>query len=174
MTLRGNIPSLLDDLGAPEGAFQSYCRSHEILLSSKKRPGRMLLGWRPWWSEERWPIVRACRDCIQQAGFVFYRLAWRLPILSCCPDHGLMLERLVLGRVDECYWPDKRPEAAGPELRIMDQRTLTALNRGMVELPGCVVSAATWFRFGNSHVAYASMTSSWSGNSIDLVEISDI
>ena len=171
MTLAGHVPTLLDDLNGSAESFNNYCHRYSVLLPPGRRSARLLPGWRPWWSvAERWPVARACRECIEQAGFCFYRLAWRLPILSCCPVHGLMLERAVLGRPDYCHWPETNPMIAAPALQAMDRRTWAALTRGTVELPGRAISAAAWLRLLRTVVDELSARSGLQGDGSAIKE----
>lgn len=145
MTLKGRFPSLFDDPDSKTVDFNDYCSRYSVLLPATQRREHLVSQWRPWCIKDGWSTVRACRECVRHAGFFFYRLAWRLPLLSCCPEHGWMLERGVLGRPPSCHWPDSLRINASAELRSLDRRTLSALSRGYVGLPCAVLSAADWF-----------------------------
>jgi hypothetical protein len=71
--------------------------------------------------------THACRACLAEAPMPWIRLAWRIPWIGSCPDHGLRLERAAILPGDLVFWnaPGSRP--ASEEMRAMDRLSMAAI-----------------------------------------------
>lgn len=71
--------------------------------------------------------VHACRACLAGAPMPWIRLAWRIPWIGSCPDHGLRLERASILPGSLVFWDAPGPGAASEEMRAMDRLSMAAI-----------------------------------------------
>lgn len=87
----------------------------------------------------------ACRLCLNTYPNAGVLLPWRLRIMTSCPVHATMLERVRIIE-DTVQWRDDAAEEAPELVTWLDCRTWQALTNGYVCLPGGSVHAGLWFR----------------------------
>lgn len=89
--------------------------------------------------------ITGCRICMERFPQSASYLPWRLRLITCCPVHGIMLERIrIQENFAECIHED--PEEAPENVRKLDAMTWEALVDGHLELPSGIVMAKDWFR----------------------------
>lgn len=147
MTLAGWIPWLLDSFDLEDDAFNCYVNQFSVLLPQKKRPIRIVPGWRAWIPRRN--LNRACPICFgESSGKLIFKLMWLFPLFVSCPVHGCWLEPFI-GRFGTLYgWAHREstPRPAVPVIKRMDHRTEQAFTNGQVDLPARKVHAGLWFR----------------------------
>ncbi|MEZ2390198.1 TniQ family protein [bacterium RCC_150] len=146
MSLTGWAPWLMDSLEAEPTAFDTYVNQFSVLLAPGRRPRRALAGWRAW--IPRSPLDRACPHCLADPSRQGLLLAWKLPLLLSCPEHGCLLEPCVGIPGDFLILAPKDSPPGNPSVavRAMDSLTWQAVTNGCVDLPRRAVHAGTWFR----------------------------
>jgi TniQ len=148
MTMAGWMPWLFDSFDLVDDAFNCYVNQFSVLLPQKKRPMRVVPGWRAWLPRRN--LNRACPMCFSESsGKPIFKLMWQFPLFISCPIHGCWLEPFI-GHIGTFYgWERKglKPRPATPAIKKMDHRTEQAFAKGQVELPARTVHAGLWFRF---------------------------
>ena len=147
MSFAGWVPWLLDSLDSriPD-ALETYAFQVSVLLPKRSRKTRSVTSWRAWLPSQ--PIHRACPLCLNDSVDQAVLLAWKLPLMLSCPQHGCWLEFYsgVPGRFLGWENADTAPRTASDAIAAMDQRTWQALTTGYVELPRRRIHAGLWFR----------------------------
>lgn len=147
MSFAGWVPWLMDSLDdqVPD-ALEIYAFQFSLLLPGCKRKKRSIARWRAWLPSQ--PIHRACPLCLNDSADQAVLLAWKLPLMLSCPQHGCWLEchRGVPGRFLGWENADAAPRTASDVIAAMDRRTWQALTTGHVELPRRRIHAGLWFR----------------------------
>jgi hypothetical protein len=87
----------------------------------------------------------ACRLCLNTYPNAGVLLPWRIRIITSCPVHGIMLERVRIAE-ETVQWRNDEAEEAPELVRQLDCRTWQALTTGHVCLAGSSVHAGLWFR----------------------------
>ncbi|WP_263422345.1 TniQ family protein [Arthrobacter sp. StoSoilB5] len=146
MSLIGWTPWLTDSLEAEPAAFNTYVGQFSVLLARGGRPPRTVADWRAWIPSN--PLSRACPQCLDDPSLQGLLLAWKLPLMLSCPEHGCFLEPCigVRGNFVILAPTDSRHGNSGALVRAMDRLTWQALTTGYVELPRRAVHAGVWFR----------------------------
>lgn len=141
------MPLLLDSLDSriPD-ALETYAFQFSVLLLKRNRKTRSITSWRAWLPSQ--PIHRACPLCLNDSVDQAVLLAWKLPLMLSCPQHGCWLEFYsgVPGRFLSWENADAAPRTASEAVAVMDRRTWQALTKGYVELPRRRIHAGVWFR----------------------------
>jgi len=148
MSLRGWTPWLLDSLDDQTPmALETYVFQFSILLPKHKRKTRSAPCWRAWWPSQ--PMARACPLCLGDPADHALLLAWKLPLMLSCPQHGCWLEPYwgVPGRFIGWEHGEPSPRKTNAAITAMDRRTWQALTMGHVDLPRRAIHAGVWFRF---------------------------
>ena len=147
MSFAGWVPWLLDSLDSriPD-ALETYAFQFSVLLLKRNRKTRSITSWRAWLPSQ--PIHRACPLCLNDSVDQAVLLAWKLPLMLSCPQHGCWLEFYsgVPGRFLSWENADAAPRTASEAVAVMDRRTWQALTKGYVELPRRRIHAGVWFR----------------------------
>ena len=147
MSFAGWVPWLLDSLDPriPD-ALETYAFQLSVLLPQRTRKTRSITSWRAWLPSQ--PIHRACPLCLNDSEDQAVLLAWKLPLMLSCPQHGCWLEFYsgVPGRFLGWENADAAPRKANDAIAAMDRRTWQALTTGYVELPGRRIHVGLWFR----------------------------
>ena len=147
MSFAGWVPWLLDSLDSriPD-ALETYAFQFSVLLPKRTRKTRSIASWRAWLPSQ--PIHRACPLCLNESGDQAVLLAWKLPLMLSCPQHGCWLESYwgMPGRFLGWENADVAPRTASDAIAAMDRRTWQALTTGYVALPRRRVHAGLWFR----------------------------
>lgn len=136
MSLVGWTPWLTDSVHAEPAPFDTYVNQFSVLLAPGRRPPRTVAGWRAWIPSK--PLIRACPHCLNDPSRQGLLLAWKLPLLLSCPEHGCLLEPcvgargnfLILATKDSQYGNTSAP------VRAMDSLTLVIGTDGQVRVPG--------------------------------------
>ena len=91
MSFAGWVPWLLDSLDSriPD-ALETYAFQFSLLLPRRGRKTRSITSWRAWLPSQ--PIHRACPLCLNDSEDQAILLAWKLPLMLSCPQHGCWLE----------------------------------------------------------------------------------
>lgn len=147
MSLAGLVPWLLDsvDNRIPD-ALETYALQCSILLPKRSRKAKSITRWRAWIPSR--PIYRACPLCLNDPRNQAVLLAWKLPLMLSCPQHGCWLESYS-GEPGRSLGGDNTedsPRTASEAVAEMDRRTWLALTIGYVELPRRRIHAGLWFR----------------------------
>ena len=88
MTLAGCVPWLLDSLDdSLPAALETYAFQCSVLLP--KRKTRSITRWRAWLPSQT--MRRACPLCLNDPANQAVLLAWQLPLMLSCPQHGCWL-----------------------------------------------------------------------------------
>lgn len=147
MSFAGWVPWLLDSLDSriPD-ALETYAFQFSVLLPKRNRKTRSITSWRAWLPSQ--PIHRACPLCLNDSVDQAVLLAWKLPLMLSCPQHGCWLESYsgVPGRFLSWENADAAPRTASNAIAALDRRTWQALTKGYVELPRRRIHAGVWFR----------------------------
>lgn len=147
MSFAGWVPWLLDSLDSriPD-ALETYAFQFSLLLPRRGRKTRSITSWRAWLPSQ--PIHRACPLCLNDSEDQAILLAWKLPLMLSCPQHGCWLESYsgVPGQFLGWENADAAPRTASDAMVAMDRRTWQALTTGYVELPRRRIHAGLWFR----------------------------
>lgn len=147
MSFAGWVPWLLDSLNDrfPD-ALETYAFQFSVLLPKFRRKTRSITSWCAWLPSR--PIHRACPLCLNDPTNQAILLAWKLPLMLSCPQHGCWLEFYwgVPGRLLGWESTDTSPRAVNEAIAAMDRRTWQALTTGYVELPRRRIHAGLWFR----------------------------
>jgi hypothetical protein len=147
MSFAGWVPWLLDSLDSriPD-ALETYTLQFSVLLPKRTRKTRSITSWRAWLPSQ--PIHRACPLCLNDSEDQAVLLAWKLPLMLSCPQHGCWLEfyRGAPGRLLGWENADTAPRTANDAIAAMDRRTWQALTTGCVELPRRRIHAGLWLR----------------------------
>jgi len=147
MSFAGWVPWLLDSLDSriPD-ALETYAFQFSLLLPRRGRKTRSITSWRAWLPSQ--PIHRACPLCLNDSEDQAVLLAWKLPLMLSCPQHGCWLESYsgVPGQFLGWENADAAPRTASDAMVAMDRRTWQALTTGYVELPRRRIHAGLWFR----------------------------
>lgn len=153
MSLAGWVPWLLDSLDtAPPDAWQTYTSQLAVLMPERKRRKTSFARvrhWRAWVPPE--PMTRACPMCVEAGGgpdTCPMLLAWQLPLMLSCPQHGCWLESYwgLPGMILGWETQNSAPRVANAAILSMDKRTWQALTSGHVDLPRRRIHAGIWFR----------------------------
>lgn len=138
MTLAGILPHILSR-SAEECSFLFSLWDRSFL------PEEFPLNWEQWIRLFRKRPLNGCRICLRNYPHAAVPLAWRLPIMLCCPKHGLMLEP-VRYYPDFVKWHNSTWETAPESLKLIDGKSWFALSNGYVILPTDNISAFSWFQ----------------------------
>lgn len=147
MSLAGWVPWLLDSLDDRiPAALETYAFQFSVLLPKRNRKTRSITSWRAWLPGK--PIRRGCPLCLNDSAEQALLLAWKLPLMLSCPQHGCWLESYwgMPGRFLGWEDADAAPRTASDAISTMDRRTWQALTTGYVELPRRRIHAGLWFR----------------------------
>mgnify|MGYP005846258007 CR=1 FL=1 len=147
MSFAGWVPWLLDSLDdSVPSAMETYTFQFSVLLPRHNRKTRSITRWRAWLPSQ--PNRRACPICLSDPASQAVLLAWKLPLMLSCPQHGCWLESYwgVPGRLLGWENTDAAPRTASDAIAAMDRRTWQALTTGNVELPRRRIHAGLWFR----------------------------
>jgi hypothetical protein len=90
-------------------------------------------------------VLTACRLCLDTYPNAGILLPWRLRIMTSCPVHGIMLQRVRIIE-DTVLWRSDAVEEAPELVSWLDCRTWQALTSGYVSLASGTVHAGHWFR----------------------------
>jgi len=71
--------------------------------------------------------IHACRACLAEAPMPWIRLAWRIPWIGSCPDHGLRLERASILPGSLVFWDAPGSRAASEAMRAMDRLSMATI-----------------------------------------------
>lgn len=151
MTLVGWQPWLFDTLYLDpwdaQEVFDTYVRYNCVLLAPGEAGTHHVSRWERWggpWLN--WQVHRACPVCATDPTRG-KSLAWRLPLMASCVDHGCRLEHPTEVEMSLAL-PERRlhPTPVGEPLATLDRYTHQALAAGRVSLPGRSVHAGVWFR----------------------------
>jgi TniQ len=71
--------------------------------------------------------IHACRACLAEAPMPWIRLAWCIPWIGSCPDHGLRLERASILPGSLVFWDAPGSRAASEAMRAMDRLSMVAI-----------------------------------------------
>jgi hypothetical protein len=71
--------------------------------------------------------IHACRVCLAETRTPWIRLAWRVPWIGSCPDHGLLLERASISPGCFAFWDAPEPRMASEKVRAIDRLSMAAL-----------------------------------------------
>ncbi|OPD76818.1 hypothetical protein AO915_31395, partial [Pseudomonas aeruginosa] len=90
MSFAGWVPWLLDSLNdrIPD-ALETYAFQFSVLLPKFRRKTRSITSWCAWVPSR--PIHRACPLCLNDQTNQAILLAWKLPLMLSCPQHGCWL-----------------------------------------------------------------------------------
>ncbi len=100
---------------------------------------------RQWFRKEYLSRIHGCRQCLVDYPNGAILLSWGLKVVLSCPIHGLMLESARING-EGLDWIKEKAEAAPQLVCKLDKRSMEAIARGCVQLPGGLVSASQWFR----------------------------
>ena len=145
MTLAGCVPWLLDSLDdSLPAALETYAFQCSVLLP--KRKTRSITRWRAWLPSQT--MRRACPLCLNDPANQAVLLAWQLPLMLSCPQHGCWLASYwgMPGRHLQWDNAEAAPRPINEAIASMDRRTWQALTTGFVELPRRRIHAGLWFR----------------------------
>ena len=148
MTFQTYMPLVIDSLAPQEGLYENYvCQFHTLSLAEKRRKIDFSNTWIPWGIKNA-SSMRACLLCLQNDRIPYIRLYWQLPWLSCCPEHGVMLEETIfLGLADHQFFCLEKIKKAPAEIIFIDQITQQCLITGKAVLPNKIcISAPIWIR----------------------------
>lgn len=147
MSFAGWVPWLLDSLDdrIPD-ALETYTFQLSVMMPRLRRKTRSITSWRAWLPSQ--PIHRACPLCLNDPTNQAVLLAWKLPLMLSCPQHGCWLESYwgVPGRFLGWERNETSLRTANKAIVAMDRRTWQALATGYVELPRRRIHAGLWFR----------------------------
>ncbi|MGO1500350.1 MAG: TniQ family protein [Marinobacter sp.] len=147
MSVAGWVPWLLDSLDDQiPTALETYAFQFSVLLPRYKRKIRTVARWRAWLPRQS--IDRACPLCLNDPTAQAILLAWKLPLVLSCPQHGCWLEsyRGIPGRSLDWENANTTPRMASEAITAMDRRTWQGMTTGYVELPRRRIHAGLWFR----------------------------
>lgn len=146
MSLAGWSPWLQDRLKPDPSGFETYVHQFSILLKPGKRPVRTVPNWCAWIPQ--YPLQRACPKCLADPDRQGLLLAWQLPLLLSCPEHGCLLEPYIgfPGTYLEWTGGSAVPRPTNGAVSMMDRLTWQGLTTGQVRLPRRNVHAGVWFR----------------------------
>lgn len=144
-TFASLVPFLFDSLSPEREYFEHYVEEQSVLLPPSVRPLRSLTRWVPWFPKKP-EGLKACRDCLISYPEAALLLHWQLSLMTCCPEHGLVLEPVFVLPGTALRWTNDASEEAPNALRSLDRRSLDALTTGFVELPRRRIHAGVWFR----------------------------
>jgi hypothetical protein len=147
MSIVGWVPWLLDSLDDQvPAALETYAFQCSVLLPQHKRKIRTVARWRAWLPSQ--PIRRGCPLCLNDPADQAILLAWKLPLVLSCPQHGCWLESYwgIPGRSLDWENANTTPRVASEAITAMDRRTWQGMTTGYVELPRRRIHAGLWFR----------------------------
>lgn len=71
--------------------------------------------------------IHACGACLAEAPVPWIRLAWRIPWIGSCPDHGSRLERASILPGSLVFWDAPGSRAAPEAMCAMDRLSMAAI-----------------------------------------------
>lgn len=144
-TFAGSVPFFFQrSYVAPVKEDIKYC---SVLFETTNPAPGSFSKLRQWFRKETVSKINGCRQCLADYPDGAVLLSWGLTVVLSCPIHGLMLEPGRKGNDGEgLVWINEKAEAAPKLLCYLDRRSMAAVSRGFVRLPGGVIGAAKWFR----------------------------
>ena len=137
-TFGGALPFLF-----PESQFAiDELKPTSVLWDKSKIRIPGLSEWFPWFRSRFY----GCRVCLKDYPSSPTMLSWGLNIILSCGEHGLQLEPARKTN-KAIQWLGSRSEPVPEIMALMDKRSSEAVDTGLVQLPGGVVSVELWFNF---------------------------
>jgi TniQ len=156
-----------------EAAFESYVRTHSVLLSPGVRQAKKVKpDWSAWFCQDRFLWPWGCPACMSEPNGDYLRLHWRLPLTATCPTHRMFLEPLCemgtiklqpVGKLKPA--PRVVPEA----ILALDAISQGAFMTGDAMLPSVRLSCRTWLQLLRTILDELNTTGVYAGNQHGLL-----
>lgn len=154
LTAQGYVPLLIDTLESTEtNLFGDYISQFNVFLGKRKNITNRGNDWIPWLDINRFATTQGCEACLSEDHEPYLRLHWRFPWMMSCPIHKLLLEQGMFYRLSsqKIYFSFCKSNNANvghtiDHLCVMDNITLQAVTKGVVELPSGKLHGGVWLR----------------------------
>ena len=154
LTVQSYIPLLIDTFEDTEAkVFNEYTNQFNIFPGKRKNITNLDNNWVPWFNIKRFSDIHGCRMCLSEDHEPYLRLHWRFPWMMSCPVHKLLLEQvrfyiLEKQKIHFYFSENKNPTVSHTLdfLYAMDNITLQAVTKGVVEIASGSLHGGVWLR----------------------------